>query len=106
MFTRDFLCFSLCPLSLVLALDTTESSLASLFLHPPFTYGFILSMVVYYFAFITISCNVITEVSQRPDAFVSSESNRTNIRFCHISQTAVTGLPLPLQGLTYTEVSS
>ena len=34
-FRRNFLCFSLCPLPLVLSLGTTEKSLAPSSLHPP-----------------------------------------------------------------------
>jgi len=38
MFRWNFLCFSLCPLPLVLSLGTTEKSLAPSFWHPPLRY--------------------------------------------------------------------
>ena len=38
MFRRNFLCFSLCSLPLVLSLGTTEKSLAPSSWHPPFRY--------------------------------------------------------------------
>ena len=38
MFRRNFLCFSLCTLPLVLLLGTTEKSLAPSSSHPPFRY--------------------------------------------------------------------
>ena len=38
MFSWNFLCFSLCPLPLVLSLGTTEKSLAPSSWHPPFRY--------------------------------------------------------------------
>ena len=38
MFRWNFLCFSLCPLPLVLSLGTTEKSLAPFSWHPPFRY--------------------------------------------------------------------
>ena len=37
-FRRNFLCLSLCPLPLVVSLDTTEKSLAPSSWHPPFRY--------------------------------------------------------------------
>jgi len=38
MLRENLLCFVLCPLPLVLSLDTTEKSLAPSSLHPPFRY--------------------------------------------------------------------
>ena len=81
MFRRNFLCFSLCPLPLVLSLGTTEKSLAASSWHPPLRYlsalKFCCSMLMHlwskgftYLSFI-LSCfskDILRETEQNKEA--------------------------------------